>query len=212
VAISCGQSRVIGFYTLVAGVIVFRDQPVGSARKLPRHPVPVVLLARLAVDLSAQGRRLGEGLHLDALPRSLELSQSLELHAFEVDAIDEAAACFYLKYSLVRLQDPPNRLVLPLAVNQKLLGASDSRPLQDWIGNNESFFHPFPKLRSRDESLYHSSAGFLLQTGVTSRMTRLNPAQLTAGGGRERNDSHELRPVPQARLRHAVPGSVHRVV
>jgi len=61
VAVPLGGGRVIGYYTLAAGAILFERLPPDAARKRPRHPVPVVLPARLAVDLSAQGHRLGEG-------------------------------------------------------------------------------------------------------------------------------------------------------
>ena len=74
------------------------------------------LLARQAVDRSAQGQRLGEGLLLDALQRSLDLSASLGIHAIEVDALDDAAATFYRKYGFTPLPDNPLHLYLPLAM------------------------------------------------------------------------------------------------
>ncbi len=77
----------IGYYTLAAGAVAFERLPPKTARKLPHHPVPVVLLARLAVDSTAQGKRLGEGLLLDALQRSLDVSAGLGIHAVEVDAL-----------------------------------------------------------------------------------------------------------------------------
>ena len=54
VAVSQGKPRVIGYYTIAAGAVAFERLPAGPARKLPKHPVPVVLLARLAVDVSAR--------------------------------------------------------------------------------------------------------------------------------------------------------------
>ena len=56
VAIAPGDKKVLGYYTLTASAIAFDHWPSGAARKLPKHPVPVVLLARLAVDQSAQGK------------------------------------------------------------------------------------------------------------------------------------------------------------
>ena len=122
VAIRQGDTRVIGYYTLAAGAVEFERLPSETARKLPRHPVPVVLLARLAVDVSAQGRRLGEALLVDALCRSLELSGKLGVHAIVVDALDEAAASFYGKYGFFPLLDDPLHLFLPLAVVDKQMG------------------------------------------------------------------------------------------
>lgn len=122
VAIRPGTTTVVGYYTLAAGAIAFDHLPDSNARKLPKHPVPVVLLARLAVDRSTQGQRLGETLLLDALQRSLDLAQGLGVHAIEVDALDEDAARFYRKYGFTPLLDDPLHLFLPLATVEALLG------------------------------------------------------------------------------------------
>lgn len=121
VAVPPGEKRVIGYYTLAAGAVAFEHLPGDSARKLPKHPVPVVLLARLAVDRSAQGRGLGEALLMDALQRSLDLSGGLGVHAVEVDALDDAAAAFYRKYGFTPLLDDPLHLYLPIATVEDLL-------------------------------------------------------------------------------------------
>ncbi|MBS0201528.1 MAG: GNAT family N-acetyltransferase [Planctomycetes bacterium] len=122
VAVSEGEKRVIGYYTLAAGAVMFEHLPNEASRKLPKHPVPVILLARLAVDQPVQGKRLGEGLLLDALQRSLDLSDSLGLHAVEVDAVDDSAVAFYVKYGFAPLLDNPKHLYLPLATIEKVLG------------------------------------------------------------------------------------------
>ena len=67
VAVRAGEPRVLGYYTLASGSVPFQNLPAPAARKLARHPVPVILLARLAVDQSVQGQGLGESLLLDAL-------------------------------------------------------------------------------------------------------------------------------------------------
>ena len=122
VAISEGEKWVVGYYTLAAGAVTFKHLPTEASRKLPKHPIPVILLARLAVDQSAQGKRLGERLLLDALQRSLDLSGSLGAYAVEVDAIDDSAVAFYLKYGLAPLLDNPKHLYLPVATIEKVLG------------------------------------------------------------------------------------------
>lgn len=121
VAVPEGEKRVIGYYTLAAGAVRFEHFPTEASRKLPKHPVPVILLARLAVDQSAQGKRLGEGLLLNALQRSLDLSGSLGAHAIEVDALDDSAIAFYVKYGFAPLLDNPTHLYLPLATVEKVL-------------------------------------------------------------------------------------------
>jgi GNAT superfamily N-acetyltransferase len=122
VTVPPGGKLVIGYYTLAAGAVAFEHLPTDASRKLPKHPVPVILLARLAVDQSAQGKRLGEGLLLDALQRSLDLSAGLGVHAVEVDALDDEASAFYQKYGFTPLLDDPLHLYLPVATIEDLLG------------------------------------------------------------------------------------------
>ena len=106
---------------LAAGAISFEHLPNDAARKLPKHPVPVVLLARLAVDLSSQGAKIGEGLLLDALQRALNLAAGVGVHAVAVDALDDAAAKFYRKYGFTPLLDNPLSLYLPISTIEELL-------------------------------------------------------------------------------------------
>jgi predicted GNAT family N-acyltransferase len=122
VAVPKVAKNILGYYTLAAGSVNFEHLPPVASSKLPKHPIPVVLLARLAVDLSAQGMRLGEGLLLDALQRSLDLSSSLGVYAVKVDAIDVAAAKFYRKYGFAALLDDPLHLYLSLATVKEQLG------------------------------------------------------------------------------------------
>ena len=122
VAVPPGQKRVIGYHTLAAGAVSFEHLPADATRRLPKHPMPVVLLARLAVDQTAQGKRLGEGLLLDALQRALDISAGLGVHAVEVDALDTSAAAFYHKYGFTPLPDDPLHLYLPIATVEELLG------------------------------------------------------------------------------------------
>jgi GNAT superfamily N-acetyltransferase len=106
--------KVSGYYTLAAGSVAFPQLPPETAMRLPRHAVPVVLLARLAVDRSAQGRGLGRTLLVDALQRALGLSESLGVFAVEVVAIDEDAAGFYSRFGFTPLLDSPRHLYMPI--------------------------------------------------------------------------------------------------
>ncbi len=115
IAVQPGETRVCGYYTLASSAIAFQNLPETSARKLPRHPVPVVLIARLAVDQAVQGQGLGETLLLDAFRRCLELADKLGIHAVEVDAIDLQARGFYEKYGFVPLLDNELHLFLPVS-------------------------------------------------------------------------------------------------
>src|SRR5262249_52576235 len=115
VAVRTGSAQVCGYYTLASGAVSFQNLPAKAAKKLPKHPVPVALLARLAVDQSVQGLGLGRLLLSDALKRCLTLSQQIGIHAIEVDALDQQAKEFYEKFGFVPLLDNAMHLYLPLA-------------------------------------------------------------------------------------------------
>jgi GNAT superfamily N-acetyltransferase len=115
VAITPGSRTVDGYYTIVAGATPFESMPSDLGRKLPRHPIPVALIARLAVAKEFQGRLLGEKLLLDSLWRASAISGHLGIHAALVDAIDDKAASFYRKYGFISLEDQPHRLILPIS-------------------------------------------------------------------------------------------------
>ncbi len=115
VAVQEGDRRVLGYYTLASGSIDTESLPAKQARKLPRHAVPVVLLARLAVDRSVHGRGLGGILLRDALIRSVDLSEKIGIHAVVVDAFDDEAKAFYQRFGFLPLTDDEMRLFLPLS-------------------------------------------------------------------------------------------------
>jgi GNAT superfamily N-acetyltransferase len=126
VAVRPEEKRVYGYYTLASGSVPCQHLPAAIARKLPKHPVPVALLGRLAVDQTAQGRGMGADLLMDALHRCLALSAQLGLYAVEVLAIDDAARQFYLKYGFVPLVDNEMHLFLPMSVIEAELGKDSS--------------------------------------------------------------------------------------
>ncbi len=115
VAVPGGGHRVFGYYTLAGGSITAEGLPAKQAKKLPRHDVPVVLLARLAVDRSTHGKGLGGLLLRDGLTRSLDLSEKLGIHAVVVDALDDEARAFYERFGFLPLRDDAMRLFLPLS-------------------------------------------------------------------------------------------------
>ncbi len=122
VAVPPGANRVLGYYTLATGAVVFESLPSDASHRLPKHPVPVVLLARLAVEQSAPGKGMGEALLLDALQRALDFSKRLDVYAVEVDALDDVAAAFYHKYGFTPLLDDPLHLYLPISTIEDVLG------------------------------------------------------------------------------------------
>lgn len=115
VATRPNANRVIGYYTLAASAVEFATIPEKLSKKLPKHPVPTILLGRLAVDTSARGEGLGRELLMDALRRVLTVAETLGVFAVHVHALDDEARAFYEKYGFVALADQPRHLLLPLA-------------------------------------------------------------------------------------------------
>lgn len=120
----CGEAdTVCGYYTLTASQVVHEDASARLARGAAHHPIPVVLLARLAVDKTAQGRRLGQSLLLDAIRRVLDVSESLGVRALLVHAKHERASDFYRRMAgFEPLPGDPLALCLLLKDVRKTLG------------------------------------------------------------------------------------------
>ncbi|MDR5727008.1 MAG: GNAT family N-acetyltransferase [Terriglobia bacterium] len=110
---------VAGFYTLSAHSIQAAELPEKLAKKLPRFPLPVTLLGRMAVSQSLHGQRLGEFLLMHALERAWLASQQVASWAVVVDA-KAGARDFYLKHDFAPLPSQPDRLVLPMRTIEKL--------------------------------------------------------------------------------------------
>jgi GNAT superfamily N-acetyltransferase len=62
---------------------------------MARHPIPLLVLARLAVHINAQGHGIGSGLLLDALGRTLQVADVIGVRALAVHAKDDRAVAFY---------------------------------------------------------------------------------------------------------------------
>lgn len=108
--------EIIGYYTLVAGELTHERATPEVRRGLSKHfPIPVALLARLAVDRGHQGRGIGSSLLLDALDRALLASEHMATRAVVVDAISDEAARFYTHHGFRPLSEDPLTLMIHLA-------------------------------------------------------------------------------------------------
>lgn len=105
-----------GFFTLSAGSVSCSSLPASLARKLPRYPVPVALIGRLAVDVKFQGKGLGSILLADACQKVSQASAVLAVAGIIVDAKDEQAIAFYKHFGFVPLQGQTDRMMLPASV------------------------------------------------------------------------------------------------
>ncbi|MCB9384179.1 MAG: GNAT family N-acetyltransferase [Bryobacterales bacterium] len=92
------ENRVVGYYSLTTGSVLKHEAPGRIARGLAKHPVGVILLARLAVDRSLQGKGFGKALLFDALSRIAVAADVVAARAVLVHAIDDDARRFYLHF------------------------------------------------------------------------------------------------------------------
>jgi GNAT superfamily N-acetyltransferase len=102
--------EVVGYYTLVVGQVEYDDAPERPIKGLARHPVPIMLLARLAIAVSSQGKGLGSGLLKDAMRRTLQAAEIAGIRAFAVHAKDDEAKSFYERFDFVASPSDPYHL------------------------------------------------------------------------------------------------------
>lgn len=99
--VALSGEEVIGYYTLVVGQVEYDEASERLKKGLSRHPVPVMLLARLAIAVSWQGKKLGSGLLKDAMLRTLQAADIAGIRAFAVHAKDDEAKAFYEHFDFV---------------------------------------------------------------------------------------------------------------
>jgi GNAT superfamily N-acetyltransferase len=112
--VCCKDSDVVGFYSLTVGSADTPEVPLRVAKGLARHPVPVMILARLAVDQAHQGKGLGRALLKDALLRTLQAADIAGIRALLVHAKDEAAQRWYQGWEFEPSPTDPFHLFLIL--------------------------------------------------------------------------------------------------
>jgi predicted N-acetyltransferase YhbS len=96
--VALSGEMVIGYTSLVVGEVRHAEAPERVAQGMPRLPMPLLVLARLAVDHGWHGRRIGAGLMLDAFERTLHVADLAGVRALAVHAKDESAAAFYRRF------------------------------------------------------------------------------------------------------------------
>ena len=116
------NGEIAGYYTLVAAQVERERATAGVRRGLSRHfPIPVALLARLAVATPHQGIGLGRSLLLDALQRVLRASDELAIRAVIVNVLNERASSFYRAFGFQPTDLEPDTLMVSLqAIRQTL--------------------------------------------------------------------------------------------
>lgn len=111
-----GKQGICAFYTVTAGAISRETLPQAMAKRLPQYPVPIFLLAQLAVASEYQGTGLGKITLINALEYLWNVNVNMPAYAVVVDCLNTNAEAFYLKYGFVFLctHQGKNRLFLPI--------------------------------------------------------------------------------------------------
>jgi GNAT superfamily N-acetyltransferase len=104
------DAEVVSYYTLVVGQLEYDGAPERRKKGLARHPVPIVLLARLAIATHWQGKGLGSGLLKGAMLRTLEAADIAGIRAFAVHAKDAEAKAFYERFDFIASPSDPYHL------------------------------------------------------------------------------------------------------
>jgi GNAT superfamily N-acetyltransferase len=112
----------VGYYTLVFGQVSRDIAPPRIAKGLPRYPVPIMVLARLAVAGDWQRRGIGSGMLKDAILRTLRAAEIAGLRALVVHAKDEAARTFYERFDFVPSPSDPLHLFVLIKDLKRILG------------------------------------------------------------------------------------------
>ena len=105
-------SELIGYYSLVVGEVSYGDGPERLRKGLARHPIPLMILARLAVVVSWQGKGIGTALLRDAMLRTMQASDIAGIRALAAHAKDDAARQFYERFGFIPSPADPLHLYL----------------------------------------------------------------------------------------------------
>ena len=106
------DAKVLGYYAMAAGVVRRQDLPRRHAAGTPRHPIPVILLARLAVTTDAHGRGYGSVMLADAAYRAVAAAEVVGARALIVHARDDGAAAFYKRLGFISSPSDPLHLAV----------------------------------------------------------------------------------------------------
>ena len=119
------EHEVVGFYTLAFGDVNYEDAPERLRKGVARHPIPLMILARLAVASAYTWYDIvhyGSGLLKDALARTLAAAEIAGLRAFAVHAKDDEARAFYERFDFIASPSDPMHLFVLLKDVRALIG------------------------------------------------------------------------------------------
>jgi GNAT superfamily N-acetyltransferase len=106
--------RVLGYYSLAAASVAHDEATERVKKGLARHPIPMIVLARLAVDVSMQGKGVGSALLKDTLMRTAQAADTIGARALLVHANDDEAKAFYQHFTFEPSRSDPYHLLLSM--------------------------------------------------------------------------------------------------
>lgn len=121
------NDTVVGYYSLAVGQVEYADASERLRKGLARHPVPIMLLARLAVHKEWQGKGVGRALLRDAILRTVQASEIAGIRALVVHAKDDAAKRYYEQYDFISSPTDPLHLFVLLKDLHKMIGQQEDR-------------------------------------------------------------------------------------
>jgi GNAT superfamily N-acetyltransferase len=121
--VALAGETVAGYYSLAVGEVAYADAPERLSKGLARHPVPVMLLARLAIATATQGRGMGAGLLKDAMRRTLQVADIAGIRALVVHAMDVPARSFYEHFGFTASPTDPLHLFLLIKDIRRISGS-----------------------------------------------------------------------------------------
>ncbi len=117
----CEANKIVGYYALASGAVKVAAAPGRFRRNIP-DPIPVVVLARLAVDRAHQGLGLGRALVCDGARRVVHAADAIGIRGILVQAITGEAKAFYLSLGFDPSPIDPMTLMITLADVRKSIG------------------------------------------------------------------------------------------
>ena len=116
----CAGTRVVGYYSLAVGAAT-HEQVAGRIKRNMPHPIPVMILGRLTVDRTFQGKRIGTGLLKDAVLPTLQAANIAGIRALLVHAISDPAKRFYEAYGFIASPVDPMTLMITLVEAERII-------------------------------------------------------------------------------------------
>lgn len=112
---------IVGFYTLVSGAVAYDEAPDRVIKGLSRHPVPIIILARIATAKTSQGKGVGASLLKDAMKRAASAADIVGARALVAHAKNDSARSFYERFDFISSPTNPLHLFLLMKDLQRFI-------------------------------------------------------------------------------------------